>query len=501
MTMNPVDQGLVHTIGSPDHVHNSLIDGEWLREGDLLAHRYRLLERTGAGGMSVIWRARDESLERVVAVKVLDAALAADRTHRELVRKEARAAARLSHPDATAVYDYGETSTPDRRLVAYVVMQLVDGEPLAIRLASGPLPWREAVRVAVRVARVLAAAHARGIVHRDITPDNVMLTADGAKVLDFGIAARIGEPDDDATGWTFGTPPYVAPERLDGTPAMTPTDVYSLGALLFEMLTGRPPYPETTWAEIEAAIREEPPPAPTGVPGLPAAVARICQRCLASTPAARPTAAEVADVLDDALEASDPGPRGANRRRWTAAGVTATATAAAVSVAVFSGLLDAPGGHVLRESPVIAAPTTPEGGPTAGQPPSATTETSPSPNPVVPSLMPPPPRTAPSTAAPPVLQPSVPQPFTRAEAFAATHAVIDRGVEAGEVRLDAALDLHQILDNLAVQAQLDSTADMSGEVANLQRKVDDRRREGAISAAVAEELTAALTALSAALNS
>ena len=475
---------------------SDLATTEWLREGDLLAHRYRLLERTGAGGMSVIWRARDEALERIVAVKVLDAALAADRTHRDLVRKEARAAARLSHPDATAVYDYGETLAPDRRLVAYVVMQLVDGEPLAIRLASGPLPWREAVRVAVRVARVLAAAHARGIVHRDITPDNVMLTADGAKVLDFGIAARIGEPDDDATGWTFGTPPYVAPERLDGTPAQTPTDIYSLGALLFEMLTGRPPYPETTWAEIETATRLEPPPAPTGVPGLPAAVARTCQRCLAAAPAARPTAAEVADDLAAALDSSEPG-RGGSGPRWTAAAVASTVAAAAVAVTLFSGLLDAPDSRVLREAPVTVVQTTPGADPTSSQPttavPSAVppTRETPAPNPVVPTP-------APSTSEPAAL---VPPAVTPAEAFAAAHGVIDRGLAAGEVRPDAALDLHQLLNNLAVQAQLDSTTDLSGQVANVQRKVDDRLRERAISASVAQELTAALTVLDTALSS
>jgi len=481
------------------------VQTDWLRDGDLLAHRYRLLERTGAGGMSVIWRARDEALERVVAVKVLDSALASDRTHRELVRKEARAAARLSHPDATAVYDYGETLTPDRRLVAYVVMQLVDGQPLAIRLASGPLPWREAVRVAIRVARVLAAAHARGIVHRDITPDNVMLTPDGAKVLDFGIAARIGEPDDDATGWTFGTPPYVAPERLDGTPAQTPTDIYSLGALLFEMLTGRPPYPETTWDEIEAAHRTDPPPLPVGVPGLPPAVAKVCQRCLSAVPAARPSAADVAEDLADALAAA-----GRRRRahalppRWASATVAATASAVvAVTIGMFGGdLLEGARplepGQVVRAAPGLepSAATTGPGTPAPGTPAPAATvtpgETIRQPPLIVPTA-------PPTTQQPPVVVPTQAPPPSSDQAFAAAHAVIDRGVASGEVRTDAALDLHQVLDNLAVEVASGSP-EVPVYIDNLHRKVDDRRREGAISLAVATELNAALLTLDSALT-
>src|SRR5689334_16527034 len=147
----------------------------------LLAGRYRLVERLGAGGMSVVWRGYDEVLGRPVAVKVLAAELVSDAELRGRVRREARAAARLSHPNITNVYDYGERDdgTP------YVVMELVDGQSLAQRMASGPLPWRTAVRVAAQVASALAAAHAQGLVHRDVTPANVMLSRSGVKVVDF----------------------------------------------------------------------------------------------------------------------------------------------------------------------------------------------------------------------------------------------------------------------------------------------------------------------------
>ena len=157
--------------------------------GDLLARRYRLIDRVGAGGMSVVWRARDEVLDRLVAVKWLGTELADDDLFRDLVRREAWATARIKHPAVAAVYDYGEVPTGDGQSLAYVVMEMLDGESLADRLRRGPLPWREAVSIAAEVADALATAHEQGVVHRDISPDNVMLTSSGLRVFDFGIAA------------------------------------------------------------------------------------------------------------------------------------------------------------------------------------------------------------------------------------------------------------------------------------------------------------------------
>ncbi|MFK3983195.1 serine/threonine-protein kinase [Micromonospora sp. NPDC050397] len=280
-----------------------------LYAGVLLARRYRLIDQIGAGGMSVIWRARDEVLDRMIAIKVLAASLAADAKFRDMVREEARAAAQLVHPHVTSVHDYGEEIAPDGTVTAFVVMELLTGEELERRLLDGPLPWAEAVEICAQVAEALAEAHELGIVHRDITPSNIMMTAVGAKVLDFGIATRIGAPDEDEDGETFGTPAYVAPERLDGTPAQPATDTYSLGVLLYETLTGRVPYPAETWDDLTEALRaDQPVPSLATVPGLPRTVADACSRCLARDPADRPSTREIAELLRGQLLAAEPPP-------------------------------------------------------------------------------------------------------------------------------------------------------------------------------------------------
>jgi serine/threonine-protein kinase len=239
---------------------------------ETLAGRYRLVERLGAGGMSVVWRGYDEVLGRPVAVKLLAAKLAADPDLRGRVRREARAAARLSHPNITNVYDYGEAAdgTP------YVVMELIDGQSLAQRMVSGPLPWGSAVRVAAQVASALAAAHAQGLVHRDVTPGNVMLSRSGVKVVDFGIAAVAGERD----AAVLGTPSYLAPEQRAGGPAQAATDVYALGLLLYHAATGRLPRPP-------------------GLQGVPRDGAAVIAACLAGDPAARPGSAVLARRLTE----------------------------------------------------------------------------------------------------------------------------------------------------------------------------------------------------------
>jgi serine/threonine protein kinase len=182
-----------------------------------LAGRYRLIERLGAGGMSVVWRAYDDVLGRPVAVKLLGPRYATDPASRQRIRDEARAAARLNHPYITDVYDYGESAS-DHGTVPFVVMELVDGVPLDQRLRGEPLPWRFATEICAQVAAALAAVHARGLVHRDVKPANIMLTGSGAKVVDFGISAVAGDRSE-RPGQVFGTPAYLAPERLDGGPA------------------------------------------------------------------------------------------------------------------------------------------------------------------------------------------------------------------------------------------------------------------------------------------
>ena len=308
--------------------------GHGLREGDLLIRRYRLLERLAEGGMSVIWRAFDESIQRTVAIKVQDGPLDGEPICRELIRREARTAARLYHPDVIEVYDYGETVTTQGRIAAFVVMRLLEGRPLAERLQEGPLPWWEAARIAERIALVLALAHERGIVHRDVTPENVLLTPEGPKLIDFGIAALDGEVGDERLN-DFGTPPYVAPERLRGVTADPAIDVYGLGVMLFEMFTGHLPYPERTWEALEVVRRIGPPPAPE-VPGLPPELARLCQSCLSQDPRERPGAQQAAEIL---ARAATRRRRRHNRPAWAAiSGLIVVALA--VGIAVWGGAGD-----------------------------------------------------------------------------------------------------------------------------------------------------------------
>lgn len=264
-----------------------------------LDRRYMLVKRIGLGGMSEVWHASDDLLDRAVAVKALTPPIAS--AVRAACQQEARAAARITHPHVTQVYDYGEAEIAADQIVPYLVLELVDGENLAARLSAGPLPWRAAVWLTAQVASGLAAAHRIGVVHRDVKPGNVMLTASGAKILDFGIAAVVdGRPSPDA-GWLLGTPAYAAPERLRHSPVHPAADVYALGAVCYEMLTGAPPLPASSWREAAARLdRAEAPPRPAVV-GLPAQVVDVCLACLSREPADRPTAGEAAAALQAAL--------------------------------------------------------------------------------------------------------------------------------------------------------------------------------------------------------
>lgn len=269
---------------------------------ETLGGRYRLIEQIGSGGMSVVWRGADAVLGRPVAVKVLAEGYVSDGAFRDRMRREARAAARLSHPQVNTVYDFGE----DEYTAPYMVMELIDGPSLADELRSGALPWRRAVAICADVATGLAATHASGLVHRDVKPANVMLGSTGPKLVDFGISAEIGEygehPHD---GTVLGTPAYVAPERLTGAVAIPASDVYALGVLLYKSLTGTLPWAVDTKSEVlRAHLATAPRPLPR-VRGLPPEVAWICRRCLAKDPHERPSARELARVCHHAVEGTE----------------------------------------------------------------------------------------------------------------------------------------------------------------------------------------------------
>jgi serine/threonine protein kinase len=263
-----------------------------------LGRRYRLEKELGTGGMAVVWRAQDLVLGRQVAVKLLGPSFSG-RQSRERIKAEARVAARLAHPNVAGVYDFGESRQGRRGKVPYIVMELVHGDTLAVRQESDTMHWRTAVGIAAEVAAALAAAHASGVVHRDVKPGNIMLARTGVKVVDFGIAAAVGELDDHGDE-LLGTPAYVAPERFVGRPAAPATDVYALGILLYQCLTGTLPWPAYTASDLVTAHRELPPAPLPPIPGLPDDVAELCDQCLSKDPDERPSSLYAAVVLGEA---------------------------------------------------------------------------------------------------------------------------------------------------------------------------------------------------------
>ena len=266
----------------------------------LVGDRYELAAQIGEGGSARVFEAVDRRLGRQVAVKLLNSGLAAsaDPAGRERFLREGPTSAAFLHRHAVAVFDAGEDSGE-----LYIVMELVNGPSLARHLTSeGPLAVADAVRIATQVLGALAAAHAVGIVHRDVKPANILLTPDGdAKLADFGIAKRLDELEDAVTrtGTTIGTPRYLTPEQANGAPLSAATDVYAMGIVLFEMLTGRTPFAGNS--PIEVALAQQARPAPDVRefrPEVPPPVADALARALEKKPSDRfGTAAELASAL------------------------------------------------------------------------------------------------------------------------------------------------------------------------------------------------------------
>ncbi|MCW3841358.1 serine/threonine protein kinase [Micromonospora yasonensis] len=290
-----------------------------------LGGRYELEQRVGVGGMSEVWRAHDLVLDRTVAVKLISPGQEGEDTSVERIRAEARSAARLVHPNVASVHDFGTSIAADGGEVPYIVMELAEGETLAAHLRDGALDWRIATRVCAEVSAALAAAHAHGIVHRDVKPANVILTPAGVKVLDFGIATPAGAPDHTPEGMVVGTPAYLAPEQIDRQPATPAADMYALGVLLYYCLTGRLPYTAGSATQLLGARRRQPPRPLPEIDGLPPEIADLCRRCLAEDPAVRPTSLMAALLLAEVVDArvyvpmlaAMPRPRSAPVSPWT----------------------------------------------------------------------------------------------------------------------------------------------------------------------------------------
>ncbi len=306
-----------------------------LTAGTLLGP-YQIVKEIGSGGMGVVYQARDTRLERTVAVKVLPDHIARSTEIRQRFEREARTVASLNHPHICVLHDIGRQND-----VGYMVMEFIDGPSLAERLSKGPLPLEQALEFALQIADAVDRAHRAGVTHRDVKPANIMLTRDGVKVLDFGIAKfRFAAGPDLATlgqgltaeGAVMGTPQYMAPEQFEGTPADARSDIWAFGAVLYEMLTGRKAFTGQSYSGLVSAIQAGHPP-PLSLKPLAPWLDRLVYRCLSKDPEDR-----YQSMRDVVLELRQPpladrplAPPTAHPSRWLWWGTAGCALMAAVA--------------------------------------------------------------------------------------------------------------------------------------------------------------------------
>jgi serine/threonine-protein kinase len=260
--------------------------------------RYEILDRVAAGGQGTVYRARDTVLDRVVAVKVINQPVADDPAYLEALQREARLAARLSHPNITTVYDFQvEEST------AFIVMEYVPDALDRQLQGNKRLPWRRAIEIGLQTARALQHAHDQGVVHRDIKPQNILLRETGAAaVSDFGIARALASSTRSQTGGVMGTPAYMSPEQWDGSAVDSRLDQYGLGIVLYEVITGSPPFQGDSWGAMYVQHREAPVPPISSSLQVPGEVESVIRKMLEKSAEDRyGTAAELADALEGAL--------------------------------------------------------------------------------------------------------------------------------------------------------------------------------------------------------
>jgi len=455
-----------------------------------LAERYVLEQRLASGGSAEVWRGRDTVLERPVAVKVLHRHLLADPTTRARLIQEARAAASLSHPGIVAVYDVAI----DEEASAAVILELVEGESLADRLKrEGALPPRAAVRIAAEVAEALAHAHERGVVHRDVKAANVLLGLDGeARLADFGIARLL---EDEAqrltdTGTIAGTLRYLAPEQLRGEPAGPPADVYAVGVLLTEMVSGQPPYQVSSPVALAEAQRTP----PMMIEGAPPSLSAIVRPTLDPDPERRPpSAGALAAELRSWLE-TDAAPGGLDRTPdeptlpaipLPAAPIVPPVSppppASAVSTPpdrsgpgagdprgprrppLVPAVVIATLGMFVALVLLLAAVTVRDG---PGSSPSPTASATPSPSPS-------------ATASPT----PAPAPLTLSEAIDAFRDLVDSGEEEGEIESDAARDLQDLADEIASALEDGTQGEVNRAFRELRRGIEAFEQDGGIGSA------------------
>jgi Tol biopolymer transport system component len=303
---------------------------------------YQILAPLASGGMGEVYRAQDTRLGREVALKVLPSELSAHPERLQRFEREARAASALNHPHIVVVHDVGREEGID-----YLVMELVEGQTLAERLARGPLALEEVLRWGEQICSALEACHRMGLVHRDLKPANIMLTRSGVKLVDFGLARAFdAEPPSSSSaptaaspltreGIVVGTLPYMAPEQLQGGPVDARCDIFALGAVLYEATTGRPAFAgDTTTAIATAILTTDPPPASTYAPRCPRSLDRLIQFCLEKNPERRFRSAHDVGLQLSAIGGGEAAPASRSRTRYWAAGVLVLASAAIAALVV-----------------------------------------------------------------------------------------------------------------------------------------------------------------------
>ena len=272
-------------------------------EGKILGNRYEIIQKIGNGGMAIVYKARDLTLNRYVAVKVLRDEFTTDEEFIKRFETEAQSAARLIHPNIVSIYDVGV----DNNLTYYIVMELIQGKTLKeiIIQEQGPLPWKWSINVSIQIASALEMAHRNNIIHRDIKPHNIIITEDGvAKVTDFGIAKAVSNSTITAFGKTIGSVHYFSPEHARGGYTDAKSDIYSLGVVMYEMVTGRVPFDADTPVSIALKHMQEEPVEPQEInPNIPDAVNKIIMKALQKEPALRyQTATEMLQDLKMSLK-------------------------------------------------------------------------------------------------------------------------------------------------------------------------------------------------------
>lgn len=459
--------------------------------GRTLNGRYRIDEPLGSGGMATVWRGRDLHLERPVAIKLLERAGLGDPTALERFGREARAVARLAHPNVVSVYDFG-TDGGD----PYLIIELVEGPTLAAMLAGGPLPVDRAIAIAAQICDGLAATHAAGVVHRDIKPGNLMLTPAGVvKICDFGIA-RLHHAAAHATltspAIVMGTSEYMAPEQASNDGVDGRTDLYALGCVLYAMLTGAPPFTgETPPSVIGQHLHQPPVPVTARRPDAPADLDVLVAQLLAKNPADRPADANQVRARLAALAgvpaggyatAAGPAVPGAAPVRGSAAVVSPTLTMAVPAEHAGSHRTPPPRGW-LRPVAVSAAalavllivtvialltwnPDRPAGQQPGAQPPGTGATTSP--------------------------------PDAPADPHAAVQAV-RRQIEAADLRPNITRELNKKLTDVERELGKDEPEKTTEKLRELREKLDEQHEEGKISAGAYESILASVEQLDASL--